>query len=135
MYCTTQVLDAKPFKGLVIVMEYCTALHCTVLHTALSHTVLPYTVLHHPRQVQDAKPFKGLVIVMEYCDAGTLGDAIRGSAFSSCRAPAFSKQPKWPAIYHTLLEVALALRCLHTVHLVHRDLKVVGREAARKAGC
>jgi hypothetical protein len=31
--------------------------------------------------------------------------------------------PRWTAIYQTLLELALALRYLHSLALVHRDLK------------
>ncbi|GIL76019.1 hypothetical protein Vretifemale_5761 [Volvox reticuliferus] len=65
-----------------------------------------------------------MVICMEYCDAGSLADAIVRGAF---RQPALglygTTQPNMRAILATLLEVALALRHLHSLRLVHCDLK------------
>ena len=60
----------------------------------------------------------------EYCDAGTLLSAARRGAF---RLPGTGPRdgPVWPdlvPLLTSLLEVALALRYLHSRRLVHCDL-------------
>ncbi|PNH03215.1 putative LIM domain-containing serine/threonine-protein kinase [Tetrabaena socialis] len=65
------------------------------------------------------------VLCLEYCDAGTLLAAARRGDF---RMPgsASHEGPVWPdlvPLYTSLLEVALALRYLHSRRLVHCDLK------------
>ncbi|GFR42048.1 hypothetical protein Agub_g2864, partial [Astrephomene gubernaculifera] len=64
-----------------------------------------------------------LVIVMEYCDAGTLKDVMRRGCFR--RGVETNGWPKLDlqSLYTCLLEVALALRHLHSLQLVHCDLK------------
>ncbi|GFR41492.1 hypothetical protein Agub_g2184, partial [Astrephomene gubernaculifera] len=65
-----------------------------------------------------------MVICMEYCDAGSLTDAISRGAFRQPTLGLYgSSQPNMKAIFSTLLEVALALRHLHSLRLVHCDLK------------
>ncbi|GIL76866.1 hypothetical protein Vretifemale_6399 [Volvox reticuliferus] len=65
-----------------------------------------------------------VVIAMEYCDAGSLADAVSAGRFRQ-RVPGGygALQPCMPAIYATLLEIALALRHMHAMLLVHCDLK------------
>ncbi|GFR53067.1 hypothetical protein Agub_g15766, partial [Astrephomene gubernaculifera] len=65
------------------------------------------------------------VLCLEYCDAGTLLTAARRGDF---RLPGSGPRdgPVWPdlvPLYTSLLEVALALRYLHSRRLVHCDLK------------
>ncbi|KAJ9529279.1 hypothetical protein QJQ45_007960 [Haematococcus lacustris] len=67
---------------------------------------------------------RALVICMEYCDMGTLCDAVQQGAFHDHTAATPEAAPRWPAIYQTLLELALALRYLHSLSLVHRDVKL-----------
>ncbi|KAG2455026.1 hypothetical protein HYH02_000851 [Chlamydomonas schloesseri] len=92
-------------------------------------------------------------LIMEYCDMGSLADAIDCGAFAkaaraaarvsgapSTRAPdpqtangllprrsmdvaTTAGTPAMRAVYLTLLEVALALRHLHSMNLVHCDVK------------
>ncbi|GLI65289.1 hypothetical protein VaNZ11_008780, partial [Volvox africanus] len=65
-----------------------------------------------------------VVIAMEYCDGGSLADAVSAGRFRQ-RVPGGygALQPCMPAIYATLLEIALALRHMHAMLLVHCDLK------------
>ncbi|KAG2422422.1 hypothetical protein HXX76_016037 [Chlamydomonas incerta] len=78
-----------------------------------------------------------LVLVMEFCDCGSLSDAIDNGLFLRHLPPApaaahtdaaSAKKPpllgiSFRAVMLTLLEVALALRHMHSLHLVHCDLK------------
>ncbi|EFJ39658.1 hypothetical protein VOLCADRAFT_70684 [Volvox carteri f. nagariensis] len=54
-----------------------------------------------------------VALVMEYMDAGSLSDAIQKRVFFE----------RLESVYATLLEIALALRHMHSLHLVHCDLK------------
>ncbi|GLI59525.1 hypothetical protein VaNZ11_001411 [Volvox africanus] len=64
-----------------------------------------------------------LVIVMEYCDAGTLKDVLRRGYLK--RGVDANGWPRLDltSMYICLLEVALALRHMHSLALVHCDLK------------
>ncbi|KAG2448078.1 hypothetical protein HYH02_007103 [Chlamydomonas schloesseri] len=76
-----------------------------------------------------------MALVMEYCDAGCLSDAIVDGLFlrqlqpttSSNGDPNAKRKPmlaiSFRSVMLTLLEVALALRHMHSLHLVHCDLK------------
>ncbi|KAG2438065.1 hypothetical protein HXX76_005675 [Chlamydomonas incerta] len=66
------------------------------------------------------------VLCLEYCDAGTLLAASRSGAFRLPCATGPANGAIWPALvplYTSLLEVALALRHLHSRRLVHCDVK------------
>ncbi|PNH03214.1 putative LIM domain-containing serine/threonine-protein kinase [Tetrabaena socialis] len=65
------------------------------------------------------------VLCLEYCDAGTLLAAARRGDFRLAGSGP-RDGPVWPdlvPLYTSLLEVALALRYLHSRRLVHCDLK------------
>eukprot|EP00198_Chlamydomonas_reinhardtii_P000272 XP_001689607.1 serine/threonine protein kinase [Chlamydomonas reinhardtii] len=72
-------------------------------------------------------------ILAEYCDAGSLGAALQSRAFprlarTPVRAAAYgvyssSFMYDMKGVYMVLLDVALALRHLHSMNLVHRDVK------------
>ncbi|KAG2486383.1 hypothetical protein HYH03_014963 [Edaphochlamys debaryana] len=72
-----------------------------------------------------------IVLVQEFCDAGTLKNAINQRAFfdrgtvqgGPDRPSRVHLQLNMRAVYSTLLEVALALRHMHGLHMVHCDLK------------
>ncbi|KAG2431087.1 hypothetical protein HXX76_009619 [Chlamydomonas incerta] len=81
----------------------------------------------------DPEP-SSIALVMEYCDAGCLSDAIVDGLFlrqlqptTSSNDPAAKRKPmlaiSFRSVMLTLLEVALALRHMHSLHLVHCDLK------------
>ena len=61
---------------------------------------------------------------MEFCDAGSLDEAIQQSRFRSSDA-----DPQGPAIVNlqalclTLLDIASAMAHLHSMRIVHKDLK------------
>ncbi|KAG2497194.1 hypothetical protein HYH03_004783 [Edaphochlamys debaryana] len=57
-------------------------------------------------------------LVMEYCDMGSLIHALKRGTFTST-----DTKPNMEFIYMCLLEIALALRHLHTAKLAHCDLK------------
>ncbi|PNW87635.1 hypothetical protein CHLRE_02g141966v5 [Chlamydomonas reinhardtii] len=72
------------------------------------------------------------VLCFEYCDAGTLLSAAYGGAFRRTRngpLPAHTSalaavvRPLLVPLYTSLLEVALALRYMHSRRLVHCDIK------------
>lgn len=71
------------------------------------------------RKKHEASPVH--VFFVSFSPAGTLWDAIRDGVFQETRNGVV--QRNWPAIYQTLLELASALRYLHSLNLVHRDLK------------
>ncbi|KAG2444773.1 hypothetical protein HXX76_001516 [Chlamydomonas incerta] len=72
-------------------------------------------------------------ILAEYCDAGSLGAALQSRAFprlarTPVRTAAYGSTTAtfiydMKGVYMVLLDVALALRHLHSMHLVHRDIK------------
>ncbi|KXZ50017.1 hypothetical protein GPECTOR_18g170 [Gonium pectorale] len=65
-----------------------------------------------------------VAIAMEFCDAGSLADALAAGRFRRKVPGGFGALEPWlPGIYATLLEVALALRHMHAMQLVHCDLK------------
>lgn len=67
-----------------------------------------------------------MVIVMELCDQGNLSEALKRGAFRETMKGRYgAQQPALRAIYTTLLEVATALRHLHSLQLVHCDVKPV----------
>jgi len=74
-----------------------------------------------------ARQRRALVIVMEYCDGGSLSGAIKDGCFKDTSGGGAVMQvqgpPQWLHLYMTLLEIAMALRYLHALNLVHRDLK------------
>ncbi|GIL51841.1 hypothetical protein Vafri_7765 [Volvox africanus] len=59
-----------------------------------------------------------MIICMEYCDAGSLKHAVKRGCFRTA-----GSRPNMQALYTTLMEIALALRHLHALRLVHCDLK------------
>ncbi|GLC37086.1 hypothetical protein PLESTB_001393200 [Pleodorina starrii] len=59
-----------------------------------------------------------MIICMEYCDAGSLKHAVKHGCFRTA-----GSRPNMQALYTTLMEIALALRHLHALRLVHCDLK------------
>ncbi|KXZ41657.1 hypothetical protein GPECTOR_338g71 [Gonium pectorale] len=66
------------------------------------------------------------VLCLEYCDAGTLLAAARAGVFRQACATGPGNGAIWPSLvplYTSLLEVALALRYLHSRGLVHCDVK------------
>ncbi|GLI60181.1 hypothetical protein VaNZ11_002244 [Volvox africanus] len=65
------------------------------------------------------------VACLEYCDAGTLLEAAHAGAFRPAGSSILSGavRPALVPLYMSLLEVALALRYLHSRRLVHCDLK------------
>ncbi|KAG2486111.1 hypothetical protein HYH03_015206 [Edaphochlamys debaryana] len=73
-----------------------------------------------------------MALVLEYCDCGSLCDAISTRRFiekvTPKRGPGAAAGKTFFAInmrtvYTTLLEIALALRHMHAMHVVHCDLK------------
>ncbi|PNW87774.1 hypothetical protein CHLRE_01g001678v5 [Chlamydomonas reinhardtii] len=71
-----------------------------------------------------------IVLVQEFCDAGTLKNAINQRAFFDrstdvvdARGVRGHLQLNLRAVYSTLLEISLALRHMHGLHMVHCDLK------------
>ncbi|KAL6753026.1 kinase-like domain-containing protein [Haematococcus lacustris] len=65
---------------------------------------------------------RSLVIVMELCDQGSLDEAIHSGAFR-LTLPGKAPRINMLAVLTTLLEVAMALRHMHAMQLVHCDLK------------
>ncbi|GMH44049.1 hypothetical protein BSKO_11983 [Bryopsis sp. KO-2023] len=64
------------------------------------------------------------LICMEFCEKGSLVDAIQSGAFKTLVKGGYgSSIPSLFPIYQTLLEVAVALRLLHSMKLVHCDIK------------
>ena len=62
----------------------------------------------------------------QYCDSGSLLDQVRSGAFRQPCASSAEQGAMWPALvplYTSLLEVALALRHMHSKRLVHCDVK------------
>ncbi|EFJ52626.1 hypothetical protein VOLCADRAFT_85795 [Volvox carteri f. nagariensis] len=59
-----------------------------------------------------------VVLVMDYCDMGSLADVLNTSLLRH-----HAGKVAMPAILHCLLEVASALHYLHSIGIVHYDLK------------
>eukprot|EP00198_Chlamydomonas_reinhardtii_P011806 XP_001701143.1 predicted protein [Chlamydomonas reinhardtii] len=82
---------------------------------------------------QDVGSDSSMALVMEYCDAGNLSLAIGNGLFLRQLTPTTSSHGTDPSkpmvavclksVFATLLEIALALRHMHMLHLVHCDLK------------
>ncbi|KAG2422583.1 hypothetical protein HXX76_015911 [Chlamydomonas incerta] len=96
----------------------------------------PLRLIHAPSLL--ASPLPGadlslhegaMALVLEYCDRGSLCDAIMQKKFIERVTPKNGPPGKtylainMRSVYATLLEVALALRHMHSLHLVHCDLK------------
>ncbi|GLI60320.1 hypothetical protein VaNZ11_002436 [Volvox africanus] len=76
-------------------------------------------------------------IVLELCDRGSLADVLHNRSFPALPLPpphpsaspaatagaAMQFARYWKGVFMTLLEIALALRHLHSRRLVHRDMK------------
>jgi len=69
------------------------------------------------------KPTPCLVIVMELSDQGSLDKAIHQGAFWLLPAPGRPPCLNMLSVLTTLLEIAMALRHMHSMQLVHCDLK------------
>ncbi|GIL58009.1 hypothetical protein Vafri_13205 [Volvox africanus] len=95
-------------------------------------------LVHMPSLLESPAPGQELggisvALVMEYMDAGSLSDAIQKRVFFErleVNHPAGGGRVgkgllavSMRSVYSTLLEVALALRHMHSLHLVHCDLK------------
>ncbi|KIY95882.1 Mitogen-activated protein kinase kinase kinase 11 [Monoraphidium neglectum] len=63
------------------------------------------------------------ILVMEYCDQGTLRDVVKGGAF---RAPPVDGRAAMDLapVLEILLDVAYAMQYLHSLQLVHGDIKL-----------
>ncbi|GLC69555.1 hypothetical protein PLESTF_000846900 [Pleodorina starrii] len=95
-------------------------------------------LVHMPSLLESPAPGQELggisvALVMEYMDAGSLSDAIQKRVFferleisnpaAGGRASKGLLAVSMRSVYSTLLEIALALRHMHALHLVHCDLK------------
>ncbi|GLI63335.1 hypothetical protein VaNZ11_006253 [Volvox africanus] len=95
-------------------------------------------LVHMPSLLESPSPGQELggisvALVMEYMDAGSLSDAIQKRVFferlevnhpgAGGRASKGLLAVSMRSVYATLLEIALALRHMHSLHLVHCDLK------------
>ncbi|EFJ45099.1 hypothetical protein VOLCADRAFT_94591 [Volvox carteri f. nagariensis] len=110
----------------------------------------PFRLVHSPSLLESPAPGQeahgnvAMALVLEYCDCGSLCDAILNRKFiervtpkrpppqsgaSASSSPASSAPAKtylainMRSVYLTLLEIALALRHMHSLALVHCDLK------------
>ncbi|KAG2489894.1 hypothetical protein HYH03_011696 [Edaphochlamys debaryana] len=135
------VLTSISHPNIVQVYSYCTRV--TVEEPEPTRPRL--RVIPEDAEVQEGSLCSALI--MEFCDMGSLADAIDSGMFAKAtrramgRAPsgggpggrqqqqqqaaavAAAGGPAMRAVYLTLLEVALALRHLHTMSLVHCDVK------------
>ncbi|KAG2431667.1 hypothetical protein HYH02_013244 [Chlamydomonas schloesseri] len=88
-------------------------------------------LLDSPAPGTDGPGPSSMALVMEFCDAGSLCEAIVRRVFLRQLKPTDpNARPAKPqmaicmrSVFATLLEVALALRHMHSLHLVHCDLK------------
>ncbi|KAG2448079.1 hypothetical protein HYH02_007104 [Chlamydomonas schloesseri] len=96
-------------------------------------------LMHMPSLLESPAPGQesisgasSMALVMEYCDAGSLCEAIMDRVFFRQLKPTDPEDARrgkpvlaicLRSVYATLLEVALALRHMHSLHLVHCDLK------------
>jgi NIMA (never in mitosis gene a)-related kinase len=76
-----------------------------------------------PGQARDT-----LCIVMEYCAGGDVGEVIRRMKSSEMRNQSAAAQPAQPPftedqILDWFVQLALALKYIHSHHILHRDLK------------
>ena len=63
-------------------------------------------------------------IIMEFCDAGSLDEAIQQGSFRSGSMDALRPAPgDLRAMCLTLLDIASAMAHLHSMRIVHKDLK------------
>ncbi|KXZ46442.1 hypothetical protein GPECTOR_43g878 [Gonium pectorale] len=101
----------------------------------------PFRLKHMPSLIESTADMDGLgmmegggmALVLEYCDRGSLCDAIMDKKFIHKVMPKKAPDSNLPAkpyvainmrsVYLTLLEIALALRHMHSLAIVHCDLK------------
>ncbi|GLC77167.1 hypothetical protein PLESTF_001893600 [Pleodorina starrii] len=104
----------------------------------------PFRLVHSPSLLESPAPGQegqgagdfAMALVLEYCDCGSLCDAILNRKFiervTPKKPPAGANGSAPPktylainmrSVYLTLLEIALALRHMHSLALVHCDLK------------
>jgi len=69
--------------------------------------------------VRDSSAFETWLI-LEYCDRGSLSDAVREGVF---RFPGADKRFRMSYVARTALEIASAMNYLHSVRIIHGDLK------------
>ncbi len=75
-------------------------------------------------EAKEGEGQRALAICMEYCDCGSLADAIaRGEFQVQVDKGCGALKPDMNAVLHILLEVAHALKHLHSLQLVHCDVK------------
>ncbi|KAG2424163.1 hypothetical protein HXX76_014696 [Chlamydomonas incerta] len=111
-----------------IVQVYATFADVAVVRhrDAASEAVLRLCAADDLRAVGIAPDPINQVLCLEYCDAGSLASKVRGGAFRQPCASSAEQGAMWPALvplYTSLLEVALALRHMHSKRLVHCDVK------------
>ena len=63
------------------------------------------------------------ILVMEYCDQASLDEAVRAMALHA-QLPSGAVGVDYVGVVEVLLDVAYAVQYLHSMHLMHGDIKV-----------